>query len=120
MATKSEIPPPLDRKRLLAECDDEQSFVNRCLQIYVRDVQVDINEISMALARHDFPLIARLAHRIKGASATIRAEFLGQHAARLETLVGKEELHAAEECFSRLRLEFKDFKDYIEALSYQE
>jgi HPt (histidine-containing phosphotransfer) domain-containing protein len=113
MATKSEIPPPLDRERLLAECDDEQSFVNQCLQIFVRDAQADLKGISIALARNDFPQIARLAHRIKGASASIRADFLRQQAAHLETLGSKQELCAAEECFTRLQIEFEEFKNFI-------
>jgi HPt (histidine-containing phosphotransfer) domain-containing protein len=116
MATEPEISLPLDCEKLLAECDDEQSFVNRWLHIFVRDAQMDMNDIALALDRSDFPQIARLAHRIKGSSASIKAEFLRQQAARLEVLSAKEELVAASECFAGLRAEFEHFKSYIASL----
>jgi HPt (histidine-containing phosphotransfer) domain-containing protein len=116
MATILEGLQPVDRKKLLAECDDEQSFANRCLHVFARDVQVDIDRIASALEKRDFPQIARLAHRIKGASASIRAEFLGQQAARLEELGSRKELTEAAECFSRLKTEFEQFKQFVSTL----
>jgi HPt (histidine-containing phosphotransfer) domain-containing protein len=116
MATKSERLHPIDRGKLLRECDDEESFANRCLHVYIRDTQLDINCIAAALDRNDFSSIAALAHRIKGASASIRAEFLRQQAARLEDLGGKGAITAAGECFDRLQVEFEKFKKFIAAL----
>ncbi len=116
MATKPETPPPLDREGLLAECDEEQTFAHRCLHIFIRDAQTDLNGIAEALNNNDFPKIARLAHRIKGASAAIRAEFLRQQAARLEMLGGNAEPAAASECFARLRAEFEHFKSFVASL----
>lgn len=116
MATKLESPPPLDGEKLLADCDDEASFANRCLHIFVRNTQVDMDGISTALDRRDFCQITTLAHRIKGASASIRAEFLQQQAARLEALGGKKELAAVSECFVRLQAEFEHFKSFVATL----
>jgi HPt (histidine-containing phosphotransfer) domain-containing protein len=116
MATTSESPPPLDREKLLEECDDEPSFANRCLHVFARETQVDMDGIAAALGNNDFSQVAKLAHRIKGASASIRAEFLREEAARLEALGGKAELAAAGECFARLRTEFDHFKEFIATL----
>ena len=116
MATKHEVPPPFDCEKLLAECDDEESFAGRCLQIFVREAQTDLNGIAAALNKRDFSQITRLAHRIKGASASIRAEFLRQQAAHLEILGGKEELAEVSECFARLRSEFDHFKSFVATL----
>jgi HPt (histidine-containing phosphotransfer) domain-containing protein len=118
MATKPEGPQPFDGAKLLEECDDEQSFANRCLHIFVKETDVDIRGITAALDRNDFSQIARLAHRIKGASASIRAEFLRQQAARLETLGINGDLVAAGECFVRLQAEFEHFKKFIAALPF--
>ncbi len=116
MATKSEIPQPLDCEKLLVECDEDQSFAHRCLHIYVRDAQTDMNGIATALDKADFTQITRLAHRIKGSSASIRAEFLRHHAAALEALGRREELAAAGECFVRLQAEFEHFKRFVATL----
>ena len=118
MTTKLESPQPVDREKLLAECDDEQSYANRCLHIFVRDVQVDMDGIAAALDRSDSAQIVRLAHRIKGASASIKAEFLRRRSARLEVLGDKAELAAAGECFARLQTEFERFKKYIATLPF--
>jgi HPt (histidine-containing phosphotransfer) domain-containing protein len=107
---------PLDRKKLLEDCDDETSFANRCLHIFVRETQVDMDSMAAALGNNDFPQVARLAHRIKGASATIRARFLREEAARLQILGDEEQGTEANICFSRLKTEFDNFKRFIATL----
>jgi HPt (histidine-containing phosphotransfer) domain-containing protein len=107
---------PLNCEKLLEDCDDEQSFANRCLHVFVRSAQADIDGIAAALHRHDFPQIVELAHRLKGASAAIKAEFLLQEAARLEAFGRKEELAAVGECFARLQSEFDHFRKFIATL----
>jgi len=116
MATKPKGTRPVDHEKLLSECDNEEAFVNKCLHIFARDVQVDVDRIASALDRNDFSQVARLAHRIKGASASIRAEFLRQQAAQLEVLSGKKESVAAWECYARLKNEFERFKEFISTL----
>jgi HPt (histidine-containing phosphotransfer) domain-containing protein len=106
----------LDRKKLLAECDDEQAFANRCLHVFVRETQADMKGIAAALEHNDFPGIVRRAHRIKGASSSIRAEFLKQQAAYLEILGNEEDLVAVRECYARLKVEFKHFKSFVNQL----
>jgi HPt (histidine-containing phosphotransfer) domain-containing protein len=105
MAAKLKDSQLCDRKRLLAECDDEQSFANRCLHV-----------LSEALDEGDCLQIVRLAHRIKGASASIKAEFLRQEATRLEVFGRERDLAAMKECFARLQTEFKHFKKFIAKL----
>jgi HPt (histidine-containing phosphotransfer) domain-containing protein len=75
---------PLHRKKLLEDCNDGTSFANRFPHVFVRKTQVDMDSIAVALGKNDFPQVARLSHRIKGASATIRARFLREKAARLQ------------------------------------
>jgi HPt (histidine-containing phosphotransfer) domain-containing protein len=113
MKTKPEGPQPLDRAKLLAECDNEESFANRCLHIFIREAQKDMNGISAALERNDFFQVARLAHRLKGAAASIRAEFLRQQAERLEVFGNSADSVAAGECYSRLQADFEQFKAFI-------
>jgi HPt (histidine-containing phosphotransfer) domain-containing protein len=116
MPTRLKSPPPLDREKLLEECEDEQSFANRCLHVFVRCAQTDIDGITAALYENDFAQIVEMAHRLKGASSAIRAEFLRQEAARLEAFGRKEASAAVEECFARLQTEFDRFKKFVGTL----
>lgn len=117
MTSKTRNPNPVDREKLLEDCEDEQAFAVRCLHLFARNTQADINGIAAALDRNDFPEVARLAHRINGASASIRAEFLRQQASRLEQLAADEEPAATGDCFDRLRTELEHFNQYIASLS---
>ncbi len=116
MAIPLESQKPLDRSKLVEECDDEPSLVNRYLHIFVRETQLDMDGVAAALNNNDFYRVARLAHRIKGASASIRAEFLREEAERLEVLGSKGDSADLRECFARLRTEFVDFKRFISTL----
>lgn len=116
MATGSEGSEPLDCEKLLEECDDEPLLVNRCLQIFSRVTQKDMDGIAEALSQNDFSQVAKLAHRIKGASATIRAEFLRGEAERLEALGREGDSAELRECFARLQAEFDNFKTFIATL----
>ena len=116
MRTACKNPKPLDRRRLLKDCDGETSYVNRCLQIFVKETQGDIEAISAAFGNNDLAQVSRLAHRIKGASAAIRAGFLREEAARLNALGCKGSGSEAVMCFARLRTEFDDFKRFVDTL----
>jgi HPt (histidine-containing phosphotransfer) domain-containing protein len=106
----------LDREKLLEDCDDEASFANHCLQIFVKETQADIDSIALALGKSDLAQVARLAHRIKGASATIRARFLLEEAARLQVLGDEERGDEAALSFARLRADFENFRRFIVTL----
>jgi HPt (histidine-containing phosphotransfer) domain-containing protein len=106
----------LDRKKLLDDCDGEAAFANRCLQIFVRETQGDIDAISTAFNNNDLAQVSRLAHRIKGASASIRAAFLRDEAALLDQLGCKGKEFEAAACFARLRTEFDNFKKFVATL----
>jgi HPt (histidine-containing phosphotransfer) domain-containing protein len=108
---------PLDQRKLLEDCDDEMQYASRCLQIFVRETQADMEAIAAAFGRNDIPGVARLAHRIKGASASIRASFLLEEAARLYSLGNRGQVAEASRCFDRLRTEFEQFKQFIAGLS---
>ena len=116
MQTAHKNQKPLDRGKLLEDCDGEASYVNRCLQIFVRETQGDIEAISAAFRNNDLGQVSRLAHRIKGASASIRAEFLRDEAARLDVLGCKGKGLEATACFARLQTEFDNFKKFVATL----
>lgn len=116
MANACNYSRPLDREKLLEDCDEETAFVNHCLQVFVRETQIDMDSLAAALGNHDFLQIARIAHRIKGASALIRATFLRDEASRLHILTGEGQEAEAARSVARLQAEFEAFKRFIASL----
>jgi HPt (histidine-containing phosphotransfer) domain-containing protein len=116
MTAKKKSLKPLDHGKLLEECDHEQSFADRCLRVFIRDTRTDMDAIIAALAGNDFPEIARLAHRIKGASASIRAEFLREKAEHLENSALTRVSTPVYDGIALLKIEFEHFSRYIAAL----
>jgi HPt (histidine-containing phosphotransfer) domain-containing protein len=116
MATAVKNAKPLNHKELVKECDDEPSLVIRYLEIFVKATQLDMDCIAESLRKNELPGIAKLAHRIKGASASIRAEFLRAEAEQMEMLAGKGDSAGLKKCFSRLQAEFENFTKFIATL----
>ena len=116
MRTGNKTHKKLDRKKLLEDCDGEAAFANRCLRIYVRETQTDLDAISAAFKKNDLARVSRLAHRIKGASASIRAGFLKEEAARLDVLGCEGKRSEAAVCFAGLQAEFENFKKFVATL----
>jgi len=116
MQTACRAQKQLDRSKLLEDCDGEAAYVNRCLQIFVRETQSDMDGISAAFRKNDLAQVSRLAHRIKGASASIRAAFLRDKAAHLDVLGSQGNAFEAATCFARLQMEFDNFKEFVATL----
>ena len=116
MRTERKAQKKFDRRKLLEDCDGEAAFANRCLQIFVRETQADLDAISAAFRENDLARVSRFAHRINGASASIRAGFLREEAARLDLLGGERKKSEAAVCFAGLRVEFDKFKKFVAAL----
>jgi len=86
---------------LLARCAEQPEVCKRVIAKYVEQMQIDVDEISTIIV-DDALTVARLAHRIKGASANVEAEALRNAAERIEKLAIKQELEAAKPIFSEL------------------
>ena len=79
-------PSPIDRNKLLEMFDQDRSFINDLLELFVKETRNDIAKLEAACARRDSGQIAVLAHRIKGAAANLTAEPLRRDAAQIEAL----------------------------------
>jgi Amt family ammonium transporter len=80
-ATSREI---LDGEELLARCMGNWDFAMRVVSKFRSRLEQDLIDMDQALQAQDCDLLARLAHRIKGASASVSAVQLRQRAAELE------------------------------------
>jgi HPt (histidine-containing phosphotransfer) domain-containing protein len=73
------------REKLLANCMGEEDLMRRLVGMFRRQTAADIDALSAALKRGDAPEVARVAHRIKGASANMCADPMASLAARVES-----------------------------------
>lgn len=76
----------LDTDELLARCMGNIEFAERLLAKFQGRLDEDIAELEAAVQAEDVDVVARVAHRIKGASANVAAHDLRQRAAEIEQL----------------------------------
>jgi HPt (histidine-containing phosphotransfer) domain-containing protein len=101
-ATSREI---LDGEELLARCMGNWDFALRVLGKFRARLEADVADLDQALGAQDWDLLARLAHRIKGASASVSALQLRQRAAELEHAARARRVAELSTCVERLRHE---------------
>ncbi|MHB0936466.1 MAG: response regulator [Armatimonadota bacterium] len=75
---------PVNMQDLLKRCAGKESFALHMLAQFVERTGGEIDEIKAAIERQDSAAVKELAHRIKGAAATLAAEQLRQCAAQIE------------------------------------
>lgn len=80
MSVAYEIP-----DELLARCAGQASICKTVVAKFVEQMNGDLPQLVQAIESSDHEQVARLAHRIKGASANVAVEDLRSIAARLET-----------------------------------
>lgn len=81
-------------KGLLARCAGQPEICKRVIIKYVEQMRIDVDEIS-TIIQNDAESAARLAHRIKGASANVGAEELRSAAEKIEKLATNQDLASA-------------------------
>ena len=76
----------LDTDELLARCMGNIEFAERLLTKFQGRLDEDIAELEAAMQAEDLDVVARVAHRIKGASANVAAHDLQKRAGEIEQL----------------------------------
>jgi PAS domain S-box-containing protein len=87
-------------------------FVTELIDLFLADASQHLKALRVALTKHDAFEIERLAHRLKGSSASIGATRMSALFAELE---GKESFQAAEGVMVRLESEFELVREALKA-----
>ncbi len=74
----------LDGEELLARCMGNLEFAETILNMFHERCGADLGELERAVACEDVELVARLAHRMKGASANAAVPGIQARAAEIE------------------------------------
>ena len=98
MITKYEVP-----EELLARCAGQPSICKTVLGKYTEQMNGDLPHLAQVLSHADLEQAARLAHRIKGASANVAAEELRSLAGQLEAATSEGLLETATTLLADLR-----------------
>jgi HPt (histidine-containing phosphotransfer) domain-containing protein len=98
-----------DREELVTRCLGNLAFAERILAKFQSRVDVDITELEQAVLAEDVEAVARVAHRLKGASASAAAYRLQERAARLEQSARQSSLAEIPAQFAQLRCEWSRF-----------
>ncbi len=82
----ADIPPPevLNLEELRNRCMGNIQLVRRILEKFQQRLPAELAELENAFELNDTEQIARVAHRIKGTSASVSAKDLAQAAAAIE------------------------------------
>ena len=98
-----------DMEDLLARCLGNFDFVQRVLNKFQERCDEDLAALEQAMVNADTELVARLAHRLKGASANASALRLREHAAAIEDAARRRALGAVPQRLGELRQEWDRF-----------
>jgi HPt (histidine-containing phosphotransfer) domain-containing protein len=115
--TNSAPSAPLDCGRLLAVCGSEGVVIRRVLEAFIDSTRSDLAGMDSALVARDVRVLAELAHRVRGAAASIGAEPMREEAEHMETLGRSGNLLEAGDSLPRLRAEFERLHGYVDRIA---
>lgn len=106
----------LDMEDLLTRCLGNVEFAERILAMFRERFGADLAELEKTAAAGDSLAVARLAHRLKGASANAAAPGLRSAAARVEQAARQGSLAEVPARLGELRREWRRFTESLSLL----
>jgi len=94
-----------DRAEVLSRCLGDEALMATLLDVFVRQAREGLQEIRQALSSGEAEPLLRVAHRLKGSSATLALERVRESALALETHVRSHGLSGAEGLAATLETE---------------
>nr|MBA2517535.1 PAS domain S-box protein [Solirubrobacterales bacterium] len=102
-ATERADGPALIDEAVIAELGLEGEGLAELVALFVDQAATQVVELSGAISHGEAPTVARIAHQLKGSSATLGAVRVASVASELEQAAKTEQLSAAPELLGRLR-----------------
>jgi HPt (histidine-containing phosphotransfer) domain-containing protein len=97
----------LDLDELLNRCMGNIDLAQRVLEKFHQRIPEELAELQNALELGDAERLARIAHRVRGSSATVSAERLAQAVAEIEDASRAGRVTDVPVCMERLRDEWR-------------
>jgi PAS domain S-box-containing protein len=99
----------IDREALLRRVGGKEGLVNELIDNFLKDLPIQIEEISKALSDGNNQLLGRHAHRLKGAAATMCANQAAALADGIQVAANEENLLKADSFLQELRKHYDYF-----------
>jgi HPt (histidine-containing phosphotransfer) domain-containing protein len=103
----------LDYEELLARCMGNIEFAERVLDKFQSSFGQELENLENGLNSENAETVTMIAHRLKGASASVGAPGLRQWAAEIEQLGRADRLNEAQQPAQHLRDEWSRFLDHV-------
>jgi HPt (histidine-containing phosphotransfer) domain-containing protein len=100
-----------DREAALRRLGGNKAFLDRLTTKFVEDLPDRTGKLRLARAEGDMAELARLAHALKSAAATVGAGSCNHLAGLLESAAKENNRHETEDILTRLEFELKQFQD---------
>jgi len=105
-------PDILDVDELLSRCLGSIQLAERIIATFQSGFEVDLNELEKAVETRNAELTASIAHRLKGASASVSAHVLRNRAAQIENLARQNHLTEVPLHLEQLRGDWQRFTQH--------
>jgi CheY-like chemotaxis protein/HPt (histidine-containing phosphotransfer) domain-containing protein len=105
---------PIDFPALVDRCMGNAAFAEKMIDKFRTRACDDLEEIAAALAAGDIENAGKLAHKYKGATATLAAQPLSDLAAHMQTVCTAGDAEAAAACLPEMRQEAERLIDYLD------
>lgn len=99
-----------DLNRLHQLSDNSREFEQELLQIYVDDTQDQLQHLQQAISKQNLQHIERIAHHIKGASASVGAKQMKQFAEATEQQAKQQQLDTLDMLMLQMRQAFSQIQ----------
>ena len=109
--------PPVDLGAFNELVGDDAEFALELVDTFIRSGEQQLEEILAAIRANQRPVIAKAAHKLKGACANIHAPSLQGIAKQLESIAAGADRPSLEDCYLRLREEFSRVRTFLSAPS---
>ncbi len=116
LQVKDQTTDVLDVEDLLARCLGNVDFAQRILGKFQERCDEDLEALDKAVTDGDRDSVARLAHRLKGASANASAQGLQKHASEIERAARHESLDEVPASLESLKQEWTRFNEVVTQL----
>jgi HPt (histidine-containing phosphotransfer) domain-containing protein len=113
LQVKDQMDGVLDVEDLLARCLGNLEFAQRILGKFQERCDEDLEALEKAVFARDIDSVARLAHRMKGASANASALGLQKHASEIERAARHQALEEVPASLESLKREWVRFSEVV-------
>lgn len=103
----------LDLQYLTEAAEGDVEFIESILHDYLKGTGQQLEQLHGALLAQDAEAVRRLAHSVKGASASVGATRVAQAAAALEELIRRDSMVHADEIVLLITSEFRRLEAYL-------